>query len=161
MPPTRKITPCLWFHEHAEEALAYYLSVFERDASMIDQTFWGEGGMLPKGALLTAHLRIHDQEIMLLNGGPPRAFTEAFSLHVGCESQEEIDRLWERLTADGGEPSHCGWLKDRFGLSWQIVPRELGTWLTDPDPVRAQRVMSAMLPMRKLDLAMLRAAHEA
>jgi predicted 3-demethylubiquinone-9 3-methyltransferase (glyoxalase superfamily) len=148
-----KITPFLWFDNNVEEAMDFYVSLFD-DAKVIHVTRDGEGG-----PVRWANFELAGQEFMALNGGPQYRFTEATSLFVNCDDQAEVDRLWDRLTADGGEPSQCGWLKDRFGLSWQIIPTRLGELLGDPDPERAGRVMQAMLGMQKIEFAGLEAAH--
>jgi predicted 3-demethylubiquinone-9 3-methyltransferase (glyoxalase superfamily) len=152
-----KVTPFLWFDNNAEEAMNFYTTVFQ-DAEIVETHRYGEGGPAPAGTVMTGTMRIHGQEIMVLNGGPAFRFNESFSLFVSCEDQAEVDYFWDRLTADGGEESMCGWLKDRFGLSWQIIPKQLGEMLGDPDPERAGRAMEAMLQMRKIDIGRLRAA---
>jgi len=155
-----KITPWLWFDGQAEQAAEYYTSVF-KNSRMGEVSRVGEGGPLPAGSVMTAQFEVEGQPFVALNGGPAHNnFTEAVSFYVDCESQEEVDELWEKLTADGGRPSQCGWLQDKFGVSWQIVPSEFVTLMNDPDPFRAARVMRAMLKMTKLDLAVLRAAAE-
>lgn len=148
----QKITPFLWFNDNAEEAATFYVSVFP-NSSITDIARMGEGG-----PALTVAFTLDGQDFVGLNGGPVHPFTEAVSFVIDCETQEEIDRYWETLTADGGQPGDCGWLKDRFGLSWQVVPRRLPELLTDPDPARAQRAMQAMMQMHKLDIAVLEAA---
>jgi predicted 3-demethylubiquinone-9 3-methyltransferase (glyoxalase superfamily) len=153
-----KITPCLWFDGRAEEAVRFYTSIF-KNSKVGDISRYGEGAPFPAGTVLTATFEIEGQEIMLLNGGPEHPLTEAISLFVRCETQEEVDDLWERLS-EGGEPGPCGWLKDKFGLSWQIVPKALGEMLGSGDPARSQRVMEALLKMSKLDIAALRRAYE-
>ena len=157
VPAMQKITPFLWFDDDAEQAIAFYTALFP-DSVVLDQSRWGPGGPVPAGTLMTARVRLAGQELMLLNGGPMYPHTEAFSLFVNCETQAEVDSLWARLIAEGGEPGQCGWLKDRFGLSWQIVPAALPALLTDKDPARAARVGRAMMSMGKLDLAALQAA---
>ncbi len=147
-----KITPFLWFDDNAEEAMRFYTSIFE--GSRIVSTSPG-----PDGNLLTGTFELNGQQFMALNGGPTFKFTEAISLFVNCETQEEVDDLWEKLSA-GGEKSRCGWLKDRFGLSWQIVPNVLGELMSDPDRVKAGRVMQALLQMDKIDIQKLREAYE-
>ena len=144
------LAPCLWFDRDVEEAVAFYATVFP-DTEVRRTLRAGDKVMSITFALC-------GRELVGINGGPHFTFTEAISMMVQCDSQAEIDRLWTALTAGGGAPSQCGWLKDRFGLSWQIVPRELTDLLADPDPATAQRVMTAMLGMKKLDLAALRAA---
>ncbi len=149
----QKITPFLWFDDNAQEAMDFYTSVFPN--SKITGTSPG-----PDGKMMTGTLEIGDQEFMVLNGGPLFKFTEAISLFVDCQGQEEVDDLWTKLT-EGGEESQCGWLKDKFGLSWQIIPKDLGEMLTDPDPERAGRVMEAMLKMKKIEVAKLKEAYNA
>jgi predicted 3-demethylubiquinone-9 3-methyltransferase (glyoxalase superfamily) len=158
MRPKQKITTFLWYDDDAEEAVRLYTSIF-KDSKVLEQTRWGEGGPLPKGALMTARFRLAGQEFMALNGGPMYRFTEAVSLLVDCESQQEVDELWEKLGA-GGEPGRCGWLKDRYGLSWQIIPSVLGKMLGDEDPAKAKRVVDAMMQMGKLDIARLQQAYD-
>ena len=148
----QKITPFLWFNDNAEEAATFYVSVFP-NSRITDVARMGEGG-----PALTVAFTLDGEDFVGLNGGPVYAFTEAVSFVIDCETQEEVDRYWEALTADGGQPGDCGWLKDRFGLSWQVVPRRLPELLTDPDPARAQRAMQAMMQMHKLDIATLEAA---
>ena len=154
----RKITPCLWFDNQAEEATNFYVSLF-KNSQVLSVSRFGEGGPGPAGTVMTTTFEIDGQELMALNGGPYFKFTEAISLFVNCETQEEVDRLWAALT-DGGEESQCGWLKDRYGLSWQIVPTALGEMLGDPDPEKSQRVMQAMLKMRKIIVADLQKAYD-
>ncbi|MEZ4562292.1 MAG: VOC family protein [Thermomicrobiales bacterium] len=148
----QKITPFLWFNDNAEEAAAFYLAVFP-NSKLTDVARMGEGG-----PALTVAFTLDGEDFVGLNGGPVHAFTEAVSFVIDCETQEEVDHYWEALTADGGQPGDCGWLKDRFGLSWQVVPRRLPELLTDPDPTRAQRAMQAMMQMHKIDIAVLEAA---
>lgn len=155
--PTPKILPFLWFDHDAEEAIRFYQQVFP-GTKVLGQSRWGDGGPVPKGALMTARIEICGQQLMLLNGGPTYRLTEAVSLMVSCDNQAEIDSLWTKLTAGGGEQQQCGWLKDRFGLSWQILPSNLGALLTDPDPERARRAAAAMMGMKKLDIAALQRA---
>src|SRR5215510_3437485 len=144
-PVGQKITPFLWFDNQAEEAINFYVSIF-KNSKILKITRNGD-------TVLTGTFQLDGQEFMALNGGPQFKFTEAISLFVRCETQEEVDRLWAKLTADGGEESMCGWLKDRYGLSWQIIPNRLGELLGDRDPERAGRAMQAMLGMRKIDVA--------
>jgi predicted 3-demethylubiquinone-9 3-methyltransferase (glyoxalase superfamily) len=152
------ITPFLWFDDNAEEAMNFYVEVFG-DAKVGEVTRYGEGGPGPAGSVMSATFELRGQQFMALNGGPEFAFTEAISFFVACETQEEVDDLWEQLTA-GGEESQCGWLKDRYGLSWQIIPNALPELLNDPDRVKSQRVMQAMLQMGKIDIAGLQRAYE-
>lgn len=156
---TQKITTFLWFDNDAEDAIRFYCSIFP-NSSILTQTSWGPGGPVPAGTLMSARFQLAGQEFLALNGGPMYRFTEAISLYVDCGSQAEIDEMWSKLTADGGEPGQCGWLKDRWGLSWQIIPSELGPMLGDKDPARAARVAHAMVGMRKLDISKLKAAYE-
>lgn len=148
----QKITPFLWFNDNAEEAAAFYVSVFPH-SKVTDIARMGEGG-----PALTVAFTLDGEDFVGLNGGPVHTFTEAVSFVIDCETQEEVDRYWDALTADGGQPGDCGWLKDRFGLSWQVVPRRLPELLTDPDPARAQRALQAMMTMHKLDIAALETA---
>ena len=153
------ISPCLWFDANAEEAVGFYMSVFD-DSRILRVARYGEGGPGPVGAVMTIEYDLDGRRFIALNGGPAFHFTEAVSLVVSCGTQEEIDRYWERLS-EGGEKRACGWLKDRFGLSWQIVPRALATMMEDVDAARSGRVMQAMLSMTKLDLATLIEAYNA
>ena len=148
--PTNKITTFLTFDGRAEEAVEFYTSIF--DNSRITSTRrYGDAGPGPKGSLLTATFELEGQEFMALNGGSSFEFSHGISLFVGCETQEEVDDLWERLS-EGGEPGPCGWLTDKFGVSWQIVPDRLGELLGDPDPEKANRAMEAMLKMGKIEI---------
>ncbi len=152
----QKITPFLWFNDQAEEAINLYTSIFNN--SKIGQvTRYGDAGPGPKGSLMTATFELEGQEFMALNGGPMFTFTEAISLFVKCETQEEVDELWEKL-GEGGEEQQCGWLKDRFGLSWQIIPNLLMELLSDSDSEKVKRVTLAMLQMKKIDTAKLQQA---
>lgn len=152
------ITPCLWFDGNAEAAFAFYAGIFE-DCEILDRSYYGEAGPGPKGSVLTLTSRLRDQTFIALNGGPQFPFTPAISFFVACEDQAEVDRLWAALL-DGGAPNQCGWLTDRFGLSWQIVPRAMLDMLKDPDPGRVKRTMEAMFTMSKLDIAALTRAYE-
>jgi predicted 3-demethylubiquinone-9 3-methyltransferase (glyoxalase superfamily) len=154
----QKITPFLWFDNQAEEAMNLYVSLF-KNSKVLSVSRYGEGGPGPAGTVMTATFQLDGQEFMVLNGGPEFKFTEAISLFINCETQEEVDKLWEKLS-EGGEKSQCGWLKDKFGLSWQIIPAALGQMLGDPDPIKAQNVMQAMLQMTKIDIATLRRAYD-
>jgi Uncharacterized protein conserved in bacteria len=149
----KKITPFLWFDTQAEEAMNFYISIFKHSKVL---------GVTPgpNGIASSVSFELEGQEFIGLNAGPQFKFNEAISFFVDCETQEEVDELWSKLTSDGGEESMCGWLKDKYGLSWQIIPQGLGQMLNDPDPARAQRVMQAMLKMNKIDLAGLEAAYE-
>jgi len=148
-----KITPFLWFDTQAEEAMNFYVSVFKN--SKVNNVSRG-----PDGKAFTVSFELDGQEFMGLNAGPQFKFNEAISMFVNCENQAEVDELWAKLTADGGEESMCGWLKDKYGLSWQIIPKALGELMGDPDPVKAQRVTQAMLQMRKIDVAELQRAYD-
>jgi predicted 3-demethylubiquinone-9 3-methyltransferase (glyoxalase superfamily) len=152
------ITPNLWFDTEAEEAANLYTSIF-KDSEIVDVTHYGEAGPRPAGMVLTVSFKILGQEFTALNGGPDFKFNEAVSLLVNCETQEEVDDLWERLS-EGGEEGPCGWLKDKFGLSWQIIPTRLLELLADKDPEKANRVMKAMLQMGKIDIKALERASE-
>ena len=153
----QKITPNLWFDTEAEEAANFYISIF-KDSEITDISRYGEAGPREAGMVLTVAFKLFGQEFVAINGGPDFKFNEAISLSVSCKSQDEVDDLWERLTADGGEEGPCGWLKDKYGLSWQIVPTRLPELLQDKDPERANRAMKAMLQMKKLDIAELEKA---
>jgi len=152
-----KITPCLWFDQDVGQAIEFYSSVFP-DLKVVERTDWPEGSPGGETGLLTAIIEVAGQRLMLLNGGPEFPQTEAFSLVVDCEGAAEVDYYWDALQADGGSPSQCGWLKDRFGVSWQVVPRQLTKYLSDPDREKANRVMQAMLQMKKIDVAALERA---
>ncbi|OKJ15843.1 VOC family protein [Kitasatospora sp. CB01950] len=154
---SQKITTFLWFDHQAEQAVALYLSVF-RDGRVTDVKRYSEAGPGEAGSVMLVEFELFGQRYRALNGGPVFTFNEAVSLQVDCDDQAEVDRYWELLTADGGQPGQCGWLKDRFGLSWQIVPRRMLELLNDPDPERARRATTAMLDMTRLDLAALEAA---
>jgi predicted 3-demethylubiquinone-9 3-methyltransferase (glyoxalase superfamily) len=153
----QKISPFLWFDHQAEEAANFYVSVFE-NSRILSVSRYPEGGPAPAGSAMSITLELDGLEVQALNASSQFAFNEAISFFVEAETQEEIDRLWDVLTSDGGEPGPCGWLKDRFGLSWQVIPPDLGRLLSDPDPARAGRVMQAMMSMGKLDIAGLQAA---
>src|SRR4051794_39911108 len=147
---SQKITPCLWFDTEGEEAARFYTSVFP-NSRILDVQHYGEAGPRQAGTVLTVSFELDGHEYLALNGGPGHPLTEAFSLQVDCEDQAEVDRLWATF-AEGGEEGPCGWVKDRFGLSWQIVPRRLPELLKDPDREKAQRVMAAMLKMGKIEV---------
>ena len=152
----RKIAPCLWFDDNAEEAVNYYVSLFAN--SSIDKVMrWGDFSE-NKGKVLAMDFTIEGRPFMALNGGPHFKFSEAVSFFVECKDQAEVDMFWDKLTADGGAPSQCGWLKDRFGLSWQIVPARLMQLMHDPDAAKATRVTQAMMQMTKIDVATLEKA---
>ncbi len=153
-----KISPCLWFNGQAEAAMNFYLSVFKD--GRVDQVLrYGEAGPGPAGSVLTATFELQGQSFTALNGGPGFDFTPAISFFVNCDSQAEVDELWDKLCA-GGQPQQCGWVSDKYGVSWQIVPRQLPEMLRDRDAQKSTRVMQAMLKMIKLDLAALQAAYE-
>ena len=155
----QKITPFLWFDHEAEEAMHFYASIFKN--SKINKVVrYGDAGPGPKGTVMTADFEIEGQTFTALNGGPLFKFNESVSFVVNCETQAEVDVLWEKLSA-GGKTSQCGWLKDKFGLSWQIVPTALPELLSDPEPVKSQRVMRAMLQMTRIDIAKLKEAYAA
>jgi len=153
----QKITPFLWFDNNAEEAIEFYLSIFE-NSKVVNMTRYGEAGPGPKGTVMTATFQLDGQEFVALNGGPQFTFSPAISFFVSCETQQEIDELWEKLSA-GGEKNRCGWLRDKYGLSWQIVPPVLIELLNDRDPEKSQRVMKAMLQMDKIDIGTLKHAY--
>ena len=152
-----KITPFLWFDGQAEEAAAFYVSVF-KNSRIVTTARYGEAGPGPAGSVMTVMFQLDGQEFIALNGGPQFRFTEAISFSVDCRTQPEVDEYWAKLSA-GGEEGPCGWLKDRYGLSWQINPAILGQMLSDPDPVKSKRVMEAMLKMKKIDIAGLERAY--
>jgi len=154
-----KITPFLWFDTQAEEAAKFYTSVFP-NSKIVTVARYGEAGPGPKGSVMTVEFELDGQHMIALNGGPVFKFTEAISLSVDCETQEEVDHYWEKLS-QGGEQAPCGWLKDKYGLSWQVNPNVLGELLSSPDAKKAKRVMEAMLKMKKIDIAALKAAAEA
>jgi predicted 3-demethylubiquinone-9 3-methyltransferase (glyoxalase superfamily) len=154
----QKITPFLWFDNNAEEAMNFYTSVF-KDSRQVKVSRYPEGAPAPAGSVMVAEFELEGQRFIALNGGPQFKFTEAVSFVVNCETQEEVDYYWSRLTADGGAESMCGWLKDKFGLSWQITPTIMYK-LYSGDPASAQRVMQAMLQMKKLDIQKLQDAYE-
>ena len=153
----QKITPFLWFDGKAEEAAKLYTSVF-KNSEILETRRFPAGGPMPGGSVMSVNFKIEGIEYTAFNGGPVFDFTPAISLFVSCDTQQEVDELWEKLS-EGGEPSRCAWLKDRFGLSWQIVPVRLGQLLQDKDPAKAKRVMEAMMKMSKIDIAALEAAH--
>lgn len=156
---TQKIAPCLWFNANAEEVVAFYIDVFGGGIRSV--TRYTEAGPGRPGSVLTIAFELAGQQFIAVNGGMDMPYTDAVSLSVNCESQAEIDRLWARLTVEGGKPVQCGWLKDKYGLSWQIVPAMLPPLLQHPDPRRAQHVMQAVLGMVKLDIAALQRAFDA
>jgi predicted 3-demethylubiquinone-9 3-methyltransferase (glyoxalase superfamily) len=154
----QKITPFLWFDHQAEEAAAFYTSIFP-DSRVVKVVRYGEAGPGPAGSVMTVEFQLEGQTFVALNGGPHFKFTEAISFVVNCQAQDEVDRYWEELSAGGAE-IQCGWLKDKFGVSWQIVPTVLPKLLNDPDPAKSRRVMQAMLKMTKLDIPALQKAYD-
>ncbi len=156
--PIQKITPFLWFDHQAEEAASFYASIFP-NSRILKVIRYGRAGPGPAGSAMTVEFELEGQSFVALNGGSHFKFTEAISFVVNCQTQEEVDDYWEKL-CEGGTPVECGWLKDKFGLSWQIVPTALPKLLSDPDPEKAQRVMKAMLTMKKLDISALEQAYD-
>jgi len=154
----QKITPFLWFDDKAEEAMHFYVSIF-KNSKIGTVTRYGEAGPGPKGTVMSATFQLDGQEFFALNGGPHYKFTPAISLFVNCETQQEVDELWDKLSA-GGRKDRCGWLQDKYGLSWQIIPSLLGRLLHDKDAKKAQRVMQAMLQMDKIDMKKLEQAYQ-
>ena len=154
----QKITPFLWFDNQAEEAVNFYVSIFN-NSKVVSMSRFGDAGPGPKGAVMSVTFELEGQQFMALNGGPLYKFSPAISFFVNCETQEEIDDLWEKLSA-GGEVQQCSWLKDKYGLTWQIIPSILLPMLSDKDPAKAQRVMQAMLQMVKLDINALKQAYD-
>ena len=153
----QKISPFLWFDDQAEEAMNFYVSIF-KNSKVGKVTRYGNAGPGPKGSVMTASFELEGQQFTALNGGPQFKFTEAISFVVNCETQEEVDGLWGKLS-EGGQTQQCGWLKDKFGLSWQIIPSVLVELISAPDPQKSQRVMEAMLQMSKIDIDELQAAY--
>jgi predicted 3-demethylubiquinone-9 3-methyltransferase (glyoxalase superfamily) len=154
----QKIVTFLWFDNQAEEAANFYVSIFN-NSKIVSLSRYGEGSPGPAGSVMVVVFELDGQQFMALNGGPIFHFTEAISLVVNCETQAEVDNLWDKLLSGGGQPSRCGWLKDKYGLSWQIVPTALGKLMSDPDPEKSKRVTQAMLQMVKLDIAKLEQAY--
>src|SRR5918996_3419586 len=154
----QKITPFLWFDNNAEEAMNFYVSVF-KNSKVLTVSRYGEAGPGPAGTVMTAEFELEGQEFVALNGGPRFKFTEAISFVVNCETQEEVDYFWERLS-EGGQQSRCGWLKDKFGLWWQVVPVILAELMGEKDPEKSKRVMQSMLTMDKIEIEPLKRAHE-
>jgi predicted 3-demethylubiquinone-9 3-methyltransferase (glyoxalase superfamily) len=154
------ITPCLWFDTQAEDAATYYVSVF-KNSRIVATSRYGEAGPREAGMVLTVQFELDGQQFTALNGGPEFTFDEAISFQIDCASQDDVDYYWDRLTADGGQEGPCGWVKDKFGVSWQVVPDEMETLLSDPDEGRSQRAMAAMLKMKKIDIAEIRRAADA
>ena len=153
----QKVSPCLWFDDEAEEASNFYVSIF-RNSRIVETTRYVEGSPRPKGSVMTVRFILDGHEFLALNGGPHFSFSPAISFVVHCESQEEVDGFWEKLSA-GGEEQQCGWLKDKFGVSWQIVPKALIAMLSGGDAVASQRAVAAMLQMNKLDISLLERAY--
>jgi predicted 3-demethylubiquinone-9 3-methyltransferase (glyoxalase superfamily) len=154
----QKITPFLWFNDNLEEAMNFYASIF-KNSKIGNVTRYGEAGPGPKGTVMSATFELEGQEFYALNGGPMFKFTEAISFFVNCETQQEVDELWDKLS-EGGEKSRCGWLKDKYGLSWQVIPSALGKMLGDKDPEKSKRVMQAMMQMSKIEIATLQEAYD-
>ena len=154
----QKITPFLWFDGKAEEAMNFYTSIF-KNSKVVSMNRWGEGSPFPKGQVMSGTFELEGQQFYAIDAGSQFKFTEAISLFVNCETQEEVDHFWEKLS-EGGEKSRCGWLKDKFGVSWQIIPSALGKMLQDKDAGKAGRVMQALLQMDKLDIKTLKQAYE-
>ncbi|HKQ56694.1 MAG TPA: VOC family protein [Candidatus Eisenbacteria bacterium] len=154
----QKITPFLWFNDDAEEAAKFYVSIFPK-SKILRTTRYGDAGPGPKGSVMTVEFELDGERFVALNGGPQFKFTEAISFIVHCKDQDELDEMWDKLLMGGGRPDKCGWLKDRFGLSWQVVPTVLPELLQDQDPVKSKRVMEAVLKMTKLDIEELEEAH--
>ena len=155
----QKITPMLWFDNNAEEAVNLYVSTF-KNSKINSVSRYGDAGPGPKGSVMTMSFQLEGQNLTALNAGPQFKFNEAISFVVDCQTQEEVDAFWEKLTSNGGKESQCGWLKDRFGLSWQITPRILIELIQDKDPVKSQRVMQAMLQMKKIEIQALKDAYD-
>ena len=152
----QKITPCLWFDTQAEEAATYYTSIF-KSSRIVEVARYGQAGPRPEGSVMTVSFELDGQQFVALNGGPEFTFNEAISFQVSCETQEEVDEFWSRLS-EGGEEGQCGWLKDRYGVSWQIIPTRLIELVNDPDPGKSQGAMRALLEMKKIDIATLEQA---
>ena len=156
---SQKITPNLWFDMNAEEAANFYVDLFD-DGRILNVARYPEGSPGPAGKVMTVEWELNGQKFVGINGGPQFQFSEAVSFMISCKDQEEVDYYWDRLTADGGKEGQCGWLSDRFGLAWQVVPEGMDEVFSDPDPAKAERSMAAMMKMKKLDIAELRAAAE-
>jgi len=154
----QKIIPFLWFDGKAEEAANFYVSLF-KDSRIVNISRYGDAGPAPKGTAMSATFELAGQRFIALNAGPQFKFSEAISFFINCETQQEVDDLWENLSS-GGQKSKCGWLKDKYGLSWQVIPTALGEMLQDKDPKKSQRVMQAMMQMTKIDIALLKQAYE-
>lgn len=156
----QKITPFLWFNNQAEEAMNFYTSVF-KNSKKGRIARYGDAGPAPAGTVMTCEFTLNGQDFIALNAGPIFKFTEAISFVIDCQSQEEVDYYWEKLTADGGQESMCGWLKDKFGLSWQVVPRKLSQYMLDKNAAKAKKVTEAMMTMKKIDLNKIEEAYAA
>jgi len=154
----QKIIPFLWFDNKAEEAVNFYVSIF-KNSKIVNMSRWGDGGPGPKGAVMSVTFELNGQEFMALNGGPTFKFSPAISFFVKCETQQDVDDYWEKLSA-GGTKERCGWLKDKYGVSWQIIPNALGKFLQEKDPAKSKRVMNAMMQMDKIDIQGLQRAYE-
>ena len=154
----QKITPFLWFDGKSEEAMKFYVSIF-KNSKVVSVTRYGDAGPGPKGSVMSATFQLEGQQFYALNGGPQFTFTPAISMFVSCETQKEVDKLWEKLS-EGGRKDRCGWLQDKYGLSWQIIPTALGKMLQDKDSAKANRVMQAMLQMDKIDIKRLKQAYD-
>lgn len=154
----QKITPFLWFNGNAEEAMNFYVSIF-KNSKILRVSRYGDAGPGPKGTVMSATFQLEGQEFHALNGGPQYSFTPAVSFFINCETQQEVDELWAKLS-DGAQEQQCGWVRDKFGLSWQVIPSVLGKLLGDKDPQKAGRVMNAMLQMKKIDIKTLQAAYD-
>ena len=154
----QKISPFLWFDKEAEEASKFYCSIF-KNSKILNMARYPEGSPAPAGTVMTVEFELDGQRFIALNGGPHFTFNEAISFSIECDTQAEVDHYWSKLTSGGGQESQCGWLKDRYGLSWQVNPKALGKMLSDPDKERAQRVMQAMLKMRKIEIPELERAY--
>jgi predicted 3-demethylubiquinone-9 3-methyltransferase (glyoxalase superfamily) len=152
------ITPCLWFNNQAEEAVNFYLSIF-KNSLIKSVNYYGKGAPMPEGSVMTINFILNGKEFLALNGGPVFSFSPAISFIVNCETQQEVDEYWEKLS-EGGGAQQCGWLEDKFGVTWQIVPTALIKMLTDPDKAKSQRVNKAMMQMKKLDIHILKQAYE-
>ena len=155
----QKITTFLWFDKNAEEAINFYVSIF-KNSKILNTTHYGESGAGPKGTVMTIDFELDGQQFVALNGGPTFKFTEAISLVVNCDTQQEVDYFWEKLSANGGQKVECGWLKDKFGLSWQIVPNVLWEFFADGDQAKNDRIMKAVMQMKKLEIEGLKKAAE-
>lgn len=155
----QKITPFLWFDNNAEEAATFYTSVF-KNSKILNIARYSKEGPGPAGAVMTVSFQIEGQEFVALNGGPVFQFNESISFVINCDNQQEVDDYWSKLTAGGGKESQCGWLKDKFGVSWQVVPKRLEELMTDKNPQKVQKVMAAMMKMKKMDIAKLEEAYE-